>query len=382
LGISLDKNSDIVYHSCLHLKSSSQKEPLVDRTEQLLQALTDAHGVPGHESQIRTVIRRYVDPLGTVTQDKIGSVICAQGTQGPKVMLAGHMDEIGFMVRHITDEGFLKFVPLGGWFDQVLLGQRVVVKTYKGDVIGVIGSKPPHLLPADERKKVVEKKDMYIDIGATSKQDVENASVRVGDPVVPDSQFAVMANPKMYLAKAFDDRVGCALMIQALQTFADEPHPNALYGVATVMEEVGLRGATTSVDVVDPDVAIILESDIAGDVPGIKPEESAVKLGKGPTLVVFDARMIPNLKLRNLVVDTARELNIPLQFSALEGGATDGAAIHLHKSGVPTVVIGVAARHIHSHTSIIHRDDYDNALKLLVAVVKKLDAATVTGLTQ
>lgn len=354
----------------------------MDQTEKMLQELTDAHGVPGHESEIRSVIHRYVDSLGTVSQDKIGSVICAQGTAGPKVMLAGHMDEIGFMVRHITEEGFLRFIPLGGWYDQVLLGQRVVVKTLKGDVPGVIGCRPPHLIPADERSKVVEKKTMYIDVGATSKQDIEEAGVRVGDPVVPDSKFTVMANPKLYLAKAFDDRVGCALAIKTLQAFASEPHPNRLYGVATVMEEVGLRGATTSVEVVDPDVAIILESDIAGDVPGIKPEESSVKLGKGPTVLVFDARMIPNLKLRDLMIETAKELGIPLQFSAIEGGATDGAAIHLHKSGVPTVVMGVAARHIHSHTSIIHRDDFDNAAKLLVGVVKKLDATTVAGLTQ
>jgi endoglucanase len=353
----------------------------VDQTEKLLQELTDAHGVPGHESEIRAVIHRYVDSLGTVSQDKVGSVICAQGQEGPKVMLAGHMDEIGFMVRHITDEGFLKFLPLGGWFDQVLLGQRVVVKTHKGDVLGVIGCRPPHLIPQDERTKVVEKKTMYIDIGATSKKEIEDAGVRVGDPVVPDSKFAVLANPKTYLGKAFDDRVGCALVVQTLQAFTDEPHPNQLYGVATVMEEVGVRGATTSVDVVDPDVAIILESDIAGDVPGIKPEESSVKLGQGPTIVVYDARMIPNLKLRDLLIETAKELDIPVQFSAIEGGATDGAAIHLHKSGVPTVVIGVAARHIHSHTSIIHRDDFDNAARLLAGVVKKLDTNTVAGLT-
>ena len=354
----------------------------MDQIEKLLQDLTDAHGVPGHESEVRAVVHRYVDPLGQVSQDKIGSVICAQGAQGPRVMLAGHMDEIGFMIRLITDEGFCKFIPLGGWFDQVLLGQRVVVKTHKGDVVGVIGSKPPHLLPADERNKVVEKKTMYIDIGATSKQEVEEAGVRVGDPVVPDSKFTVMANPKMYLAKAFDDRVGCALVIRTLQAFANEPHPNRLYGVATVMEEVGVRGATTSVDMVDPDVAIILESDIAGDVPGIKPEESSVKLGKGPTVLMYDARMIPNLALRDLVANTAKELDIPLQFSAIEAGATDGAAIHLHKSGVPTVVMGVAARHIHSHTSIIHRGDLDNAARLLVAVVKKLDTDTVAGLTR
>jgi len=354
----------------------------VDQTEKLLQELTDAHGVPGHEAEVRAVVHRYVDALGTVTQDKIGSVICAQGESGPKVMLAGHMDEIGFMVRHITDGGFLKFVPLGGWFDQVLLGQRVVIKTHQGDIPGVIGCKPPHLLSPEDRKKIVEKKEMYIDVGATSKAEAEEAGVRVGDPIVPDSKFTVMANSKLYLAKAFDDRVGCALMIDALQVFAREPHPNILCGAATVMEEVGLRGATTSADVVNPDVAVILESDIAGDVPGIKPEESSVKLGQGPTLVVYDARMIPNLKLRDLVIETARELGLPLQFSALEGGATDGAAIHLHKTGVPTVVLGVAARHIHSHASILHRDDYDNALKLLVGVIRKLDADTVAGLTQ
>jgi endoglucanase len=167
-------------------------------------------------------------------------------------------------------------------------------------------------------------------------------------------------------------------LLQALQG-AD--HPNTVYAVATVMEEVGTRGASTSAHAVDPDVAIILESDIAGDVPGIKAEESTVRLGKGPTLVIFDARMIPNLRLRDLALDTAAENGISLQTSYIEGGATDGAAIHLHNTGVPTVVIGVPARHIHSHSSIIHREDYDNAARLLVALIKKLDAETVAGLT-
>jgi endoglucanase len=290
------------------------------------------------------------------------------------------MDEIGFMVRHVTSEGFLKFVPLGGWWDQVLLGQRVIVKTRQGDVPGVIGAKPPHLLPADERKKPVEKKDMYIDVGATSAQEVAQAGVRVGDPVVPAAPFTRLAGGQTYLSKAFDDRVGCALVIQALQHMAQTPHPNVIYGTATVQEEVGLRGAGTSAEVVDPDVAIILESDIAGDVPGIKDEESALKLGQGPTLVLYDRTMVPNLKLRDLVIDTAQALGIPLQFSAIPGG-TDGGAIHRHKAGVPAVVLGVAARHIHSHGAIIHRQDYDGALKLLLAVIGKLDADTVAGLT-
>jgi endoglucanase len=190
-----------------------------------------------------------------------------------------------------------------------------------------------------------------------------------------------MATGNTYLSKAFDDRVGTALVISVLQSLQNRPHPNTVFGVATVMEEVGIRGATTSVRAVDPDVAIVLESDIAGDVPGIKPDESSVKLGQGPTVIIFDARMIPNLRLRDLVFSTSDELGIPVQISAIEGGATDGGAIHLHNIGVPTVVIGVAARHIHSHSSIIHRADYDNAVKLLVALIDRLDATTVASLT-
>lgn len=354
----------------------------MDQTELFLKSLTEAHGVPGYETEIRQLLREYMAPLGDVTQDKLGSLICARPGEGPRVMLVGHMDEIGFMVTHVTKEGFVKFQQLGGWWDQVLLGHRVVIKTRQGGVIGVIGAKPPHLLPADERSKVVVKKDMYIDIGATSADEVKAAGVRIGDPIVPHSDFVILANEKTYLSKAFDNRVGCAVVVDALRHFQTAETPNQVFGVQTVMEEVGVRGATTSARAVNPDVAIILESDIAGDVPGIKEEETAVKLGGGPTVLVFDARMIPNIKLRDLVVDTAESLGIPLQFSAIAGGATDGAAIHLHGTGVPTVVIGVPARHIHSHGAILHRDDYDNAVKLVTAVVAQLDAATVENLTR
>jgi len=355
----------------------------MDRTEQFLKELTKAPGVPGYESQVRALMRRYLEPVATIEQDRIGSIIGKRVGQAesPRVMLVGHMDEIGFMVRHVIKEGFVKFEPLGGWWDQVLLGQRVTIKTSKGDVTGVIGAKPPHLLPQDERKKVVEKKDMYIDIGATSAEEVAEAGVRVGDPIIPVSEFTVLANPKTYMAKAFDNRVGCALAVQALERLTEDQHPNTVYAVGTVMEEVGLRGAKTTAHVVNPDVAIILEVDICGDVPGIEEEESSVKLAAGPTLLVFDRRMIPNLKLRDLIIATAEELGILLQLSAMAGGATDGGVIHLHNEGVPTAVIGVPTRHIHSHSAILHRDDYDRALDLIVAVVKKLDATTVDGLT-
>jgi endoglucanase len=350
-------------------------------TTQLLKRLTEAHGIPGYETPVRALVRELLEPLGELTQDKLGSVICRKqgGAEAPRVMLAGHMDEIGLMVKLVTKEGFIKFLQLGGWLDQVLLGQRVIIKTPKGDVVGVIGAKPPHLLSAEERSKMVPKAEMFIDIGATSKEEVEAAGVRQGDPIIPRADFVELANGKTYMSKAFDDRVGVALMVSTLSELKD--HPNTVYATATVQEEIGLRGAATSVHAVHPDVAIILEVDIAGDVPGIKEEQSAIKLGKGPTTLVYDARMVPNLKLRDLVRDTAEELKIPLQLSYVEGGATDGGEIHKYKTGVPTVVISVPSRHIHSDSSIIHRDDYDNAVKLLVALITGLDADTVAGLT-
>ena len=356
----------------------------MDTIYQLLKELTEAHGVPGYEAPVRTVVRNYLDGLGEITQDKIGSVICKKtGTKSsPRVMLAGHMDEIGFMVKQITKEGFIRFIPLGGWFDQVMLGHRVVIQTQKGDVIGVIGAKPPHLLSPEDRRRVIEKKEMYIDIGATSQEEVLEAGVALGDPIAPRADFLQLSSGKTYLAKAFDDRVGTALVISAMQELQQMAHPNTVFGTATVMEEVGLRGATTSVRAVDPDVAIILESDIAGDVPGIKPEESLVKLGAGPSMLLYEARTIPNVKFRNLILDTAKAEDIPVQISYVEAGGTDGGAIHLHGVGVPTAILGVAARHIHSHSSIIHRSDYDAALKLLVSIINRLDAETVSSLTE
>jgi endoglucanase len=359
----------------------------MDSTSQLLKELTEAYGIPGYEAPVRAVVRKYLEPLGEISQDKIGSVICkksgpGEGAGHPRVMLAGHMDEIGFMVKHITDEGFLRFLPLGGWFDQVLLGQRVVIQTRSGEVVGVIGARPPHLLTQEERSKVVLKKDMYIDIGATSKAEVEAAGVRPGDPVSPRADFVPLAGGKTFLSKAFDDRVGVAMLISVLQALQSKDHPNTLYGVATVQEEVGLRGATTSVRGIDPDVALVLESDIAGDVPGIRPEESSVKLGKGPSMLLYEARMIPNLRFRQFILDTAEELNIPLQLSYIEGGSTDGGPIHLHGLGVPTAVIAVPARHIHSHSSILHREDFENAVRLLVEIISRLDADSVAQFTE
>lgn len=355
----------------------------MNKTESLLKELTETDGVPGYESEIRDLLKKHLKKSGDISTDRMGSIICnvPGKAKSPRIMLASHMDEIGFMVKHITPEGFIRFTPLGGWWDQVLLAQRVRIKTTKGDVIGVIGSKPPHLIPQEERSKVIQKKNMYIDIGATSNEEVEKAGVRAGDPIVPMSDFRKLSTNGTYLSKAFDDRIGCAVLISALEQLKKRTHPNNVYGVCTVQEEVGVRGAKTSAEIVDPDVAIILESDIAGDVPGIKPHESSTKMGGGPSILLYDARMIPNLKLRDLVIETAKKKKIPLQITTMEGGATDGSAIHVHKYGVPAIVLGVPTRHIHSHSSILRKDDFDNAVKLVGAVIEELGKKTVSGLT-
>lgn len=349
----------------------------------LFKDLTEAGGVPGYEKEIRGILKEHLKEVGEVEQDNLGSIIFKkQGqSQSPRVMLPAHMDEIGFMVRLVTDDGFVRFIPLGGWWHQVLMGQRVVIKGKKGDVPGVIGSKPPHILKEEERKQAVKMEDMFIDVGASGKKEVEESfGIRPGNPIIPLSPFTVMKNGKTYLAKAWDDRVGCALMVDILKKLVSVDHPNTVYGVGTVQEEVGTRGAKTAAEVVNPDVAIVLEVGIAGDVPGIKPEEAQGSLGKGPQVCLYDSGMIPNLKLRDLIIETAEKKKIPYQFTVLERGATDGRPIHVHARGVPCVYLGIPTRHIHSHAGIIHQDDYENGLRLILEVIQKLDKKTVKDL--
>jgi putative aminopeptidase FrvX len=264
----------------------------------------------------------------------------------------------------------------------VMLAQRVVIKARGGDVFGVIGSKPPHVLSDDERKKVLEPKDMYVDVGATSSEEVKGLGVRVGDPIIPVFPFRVLGTGKTYLGKAFDDRVGCALFVEVIRNLVKERHPNTVYGVGTVQEEVGLRGARTSSWVVEPDVGLTMEVGVAWDVPDVKKEDAQAKLGRGPVIVIRDGSMLPNLRLRDLFVETAERLQVPFQFDFLERGGTDSGAIHLHRRGVPNLVVAVPTRHIHSHAGIMHRDDFDQAVRLVTEVIKGLDSHTVAGLTE
>lgn len=347
---------------------------------EMLKELTEASGVPGFEHEIREVLAGYLSPYSTLTTDGLGSLIATQsGPNGtPNIMLAAHMDEVGFMVKAITKEGFIKFLPLGGWWEQVLLAQRVVVKTRKGDVPGVIGSKPPHVLTEEERKKVVNLSDMFIDVGAKDKEEAEKVfGIRPGDPIIPVCPFTVLAGGTKYLAKAWDDRAGCALLCDVVKTMHTQNRDCTITAVATVQEEVGIRGAETSVRAVNPDLAIILEVGLAVDVPGTDKEGVYEKLGAGPSIYLYDRSMIPNLKLRDFVIDLAERQGIPYQFAFMEKGGTDGGKIHLHATGVPSIVISVPTRYIHCHAGIIAKDDYENALRLIVEVINNIDAQAI-----
>jgi putative aminopeptidase FrvX len=356
----------------------------LDETLTMLKDLTDAKGIPGNEREVREVMKSYIAPYADeITSDGLGSLIAKKvGKEGgPKIMVAGHLDEVGFMITAIDDKGFLRFQTVGGWWGQVMLAQRVTIVTRKGDVTGIIGSKPPHVLSAEARKKPVEIKDMFIDIGASSRDEAQEWGVRPGDMVVPYFEFTVMNNEKMLLAKAWDNRIGCAIAIDVLKQLKGVDHPNEVYGVGAVQEEVGLRGAKTATYKIQPDIGFAVDVGIAGDTPGISEKEAMSKMGKGPQVVVYDASMVAHKGLRDFVTDVADELSIPYQFESIPGGGTDAGSIHLTHNGVPALAITIATRYIHSHAAMLHRDDYENAVKLIVEVIKRLDRETVDKIT-
>ncbi|MFS0574923.1 M42 family metallopeptidase [Sporosarcina sp. 179-K 3D1 HS] len=357
----------------------------LDETLQMLKELTDAKGIAGNEREPRDVMKKYIEPLAdTIEQDGIGSLIAkkAGDANGPKIMVAGHLDEVGFMVTKIDDKGFISFQTVGGWWSQVMLAQRVTIVTRKGETVtGVIGSKPPHILSPEARKKPVEIKDMFIDVGASSKEEVMEWGVLPGDMIVPYFEFTVMNNEKHLLAKAWDNRIGCAIAIDILKQLKDEKHPNTVYSVGAVQEEVGLRGARTAAAKIQPDIGFAVDVGIAGDTPGISSKEAEGKMGGGPQILLYDASMVSHTALRNFIVDTAEEHGIPYQFETMPGGGTDAGSIHLSGQGVPTLAICIPTRYIHSHAAMLHRDDYENTVKLLVEVIKKLDRETVDQIT-
>src|SRR5690625_5185041 len=348
----------------------------LDETLIMLKDLTDANAISGHEKEARDVMEKYITPYADeVYTDHLGSLIGKKtGTEdGPKIMVAGHLDELGFMVTRIDKAGCHFFQTIGGWGNQVMLAQRVTIMTASGNLTGVIGSKPPHILSPEARKKPVDIKEMFIDIGASSKEEAEEFGVKPGDSIVPYFEFRQMKNEKMLLAKAWDNRIGCAIAIEVLKQLEGQDHPNIAYGVGTIQEEVGLRGARTSAYLIEPDIGFGVDVGIAGDTPGITDQEADSKLGDGPQIILYDASMVSHKGVRELVVETADEHNIPYQYATMAGGGTDSGSIHLTANGVPSLSITVATRYIHSHAAILHRDDFENAVKLIVETIKKID---------
>ncbi|WP_158736543.1 M42 family metallopeptidase [Alteribacillus sp. YIM 98480] len=346
-------------------------------TQEMFKTLTELPGAPGFEHDVRNYLKGELEKYSDdIVQDKLGSIFgVKRGTsRGPKVMVAGHMDEVGFMVKSINKKGLIRFETLGGWWSQVLLAQRVQIMTDNGPVIGVIGSTPPHLLDEAQRKKPMPLKKMYIDIGADDKNDAENIGIKPGQQIVPICPFTPMANKKKILAKSWDNRYGVGLSIELLKELQEKDHPNILYSGATVQEEVGLRGAATSSHMIDPDIFYALDASPANDATGGK--DAFGHLGKGALLRIFDRTMVTHHGMREFVLDTAETNDIPYQFFVSKGG-TDAGRVHMANEGVPSAVIGVCSRYIHTSASILHIDDYAAAKELIVKLVETTDTSTV-----
>jgi endoglucanase len=312
--------------------------------------------------------------------DGLGSIIARQGSSGPRIMLDAHMDELGGVLRRVTPGGFLSMQMLGGWLDQALAGQRWVIIGSKGPVHAVSSIRDIHLATTEERSALIKRDQVFLDVGASTPAEVAALGIAPGDPIVPDSPFQDLNGTGNYAGKAWDDRVGCAVLLMAMERLKSTGHPNQIYFVATVQEEIGLRGARASTAIVKPDIGIAIEGGVTGDAGGAHPEESQVKLGAGPGVFLYDSSALPNRKLIALLRKVAASQNLPLQMDLVQGYGDDSAEMQTVGGGAPTVNIVVPARYTHVHTGIINRRDFDQTVDLVVALLRRLDASTVADL--
>jgi putative aminopeptidase FrvX len=349
-----------------------------DRTVDLLQKLADAPGPPGFEEPVRQLMVEWMKPYAaSIKFDGLGSIIATQGSSGPRVMVDAHMDELGGVVRRVTPKGLLTMQMLGGWLDQALVDQRWIIVGSKGPVRAVTGIRDIHVVPPEERTRVYPRDSLFLDVGATSEAEVQAMGIGPGDPVVPDAPFTVMNGTGNYLGKGWDDRVGCAVVVEAMRRLASGPHANQIFWAITTQEELGLRGAHTASDLIKPDVGIAIEGGITGDVFAGHPEETQGRLGGGPGIFLYDSSALPNRKLTQLVRDTAAEKKLPLQTDLVQGYGDDSAEIQKSSGGVPTVNLVVPVRYTHAHNGIMNRRDFDQMVELLVALLQKLDGPRV-----
>ncbi|MEM1616231.1 M42 family metallopeptidase [Pyrobaculum sp.] len=347
---------------------------------QLLKKLSEARGPSGFEDEVREVVVKEMEPyVDEVVVDRWGNVIgVKKGATNYKALVAAHIDEIGLVVDHIDKEGFLRFRPIGGWNEVTLVGQRVWVKARDGWIRGVVGSLPPHVTPSGKEREAPEIKDLFIDVGASSREEVEKMGIAVGSVAVLDREVARLQND-LVTGKAFDDRAGVAVMLYALRLLKETPA--TVYAVATVQEEVSLRGAQIAAERVNPHYAIALDTTIAADVPGVSERQHVTKVGKGPAIKVLDGGrgglFIAHPKLRSHIVKIAEEVGIPYQLEVLYGGTTDAMAIAFRREGIPSAVISLPSRYVHSPVEVISLKDAVNAARLLAAVLERTTPADI-----
>ncbi|MDM3324976.1 aminopeptidase [Citrobacter sp. Cb080] len=347
---------------------------------ELLQQLCEASAVSGDEQEVRTLLINALDSsVDEITFDGLGSFVARKGNRRPKVAIVGHMDEVGFMVTHIDESGFLRFTTIGGWWSQSMLNHRVAIRTRKGVKIpGIIGSVAPHALTEKQKQQPLTFDEMFIDIGANSREEVENRGIAIGDFVSPEANFARWGEDKI-VGKALDNRVGCALMAELLQT-VNNPEIT-LYGVGSVEEEVGLRGAQTSAEHIKPDVVIVLDTAVAGDVPGIDSIKYPLKLGDGPGLMLFDKRYFPNQQLVATLKACAENSGASLQFCTMKTGATDGGRYNVMGGGRPVAALCLPTRYLHANSGMISASDYDALFTLVRELLTSLSTEKVRALT-
>lgn len=352
----------------------------------LLRRLSETPGAPGHEDAVRALVAHELRAFGELRCDRLGGLhldLPAGSPSAPRVMLTAHMDEVGFLVQAINGDGGIQVVALGGWWSHTLLSQRMTLFTRDGrDILGVFAATPVHHLAQAERDRLIPVERLIFDVGASSRAEVHGLGIAPGDVLVPAVDYQPLAPPHRFIGKAFDNRLGLGCLIECARKLHRRPAPNHALLVATVQEEVGTRGAAIAGVMARPDVAIVLECPPADDLPIHDPGGSQGALGAGVQVRLFDPSAIASRRLADLVLDTARKGEIRHQLTVRRSGGTDAARIHLAHEGVPTIVLGVPARYIHSHNAIYDERDYDAMLALAVALMRRLDAEEVTALTR
>jgi putative aminopeptidase FrvX len=349
-----------------------------DQLTQLMKQFTEAPGPPGAEGPVRKLFVEKAKPFADkISFDGLGSVIAQQGNSGPRIMIDAHMDELGAIVRHVRPDGYISVQMLGYWLPQALGDQRWTIMGSKGPVVAISELWDAHVAP-HEAGHPTQPMEYFFDVGARNAADVSALGIGPGDPIAPLSEFAILPNGR-YLGKAWDDRVGCIAMIEAMRRLAKQPHPNQIFYTATIQEEgsIEMRGATTSARIISPDIGIALEVGISNETPGNKPEAALEVLGGGPGIMLYSFSEYPNRNLVKFVQQVAAEKQIPLQYDFVQGFGDDAGAIKLNGSGVPVTTLLVPTRSTHTHNSIIDRADFDRTVDLLTAMLQRLDAATV-----